>query len=120
LFIYTAEVYPTTLRSTGLGIASSVSRIAGIITSFVSEDASLSVAFVTFCLLSLCATLAAKSLPIETAFRSMEDVGPDERANNGQYLQNEVCATGDGPLEQLMSSPTNSDNYSGELSKTES
>ena len=83
LFIYTTEVYPTSLRSTGIGIASSMSRIAGILTSFVSEDAPINAALYTFTIFSIGAAIASRSMPIETAFRTLtEDIEMAEVATS--------------------------------------
>jgi len=38
IYIYFSEYYPTNIRSTALGMASSLGRIAGMSTGFVSED----------------------------------------------------------------------------------
>ena len=38
LYIYFSEYYPTAIRSTALGMASAIGRIAGMLTSVVSQD----------------------------------------------------------------------------------
>merc|ERR1712129_404380 len=38
IYIYFSEYYPTAIRSTALGMASALGRIAGMSTSIVSED----------------------------------------------------------------------------------
>lgn len=37
IYIYSAEIYPTTLRSTGIGLSSMCGRIGGIIAPIISE-----------------------------------------------------------------------------------
>ena len=48
LYIYFSEYYPTTIRSTALGMASSLGRIAGMATGFVSEDLSFSLGILLY------------------------------------------------------------------------
>lgn len=43
LFVYFSEYYPTVIRTTALGCASSLGKIAGILTSFVSADLSINI-----------------------------------------------------------------------------
>jgi hypothetical protein len=73
LYVTTAESYPTSLRSTGFGISSSIARAAGIATSFISEDHSVSLALLLFSICSFVASLAAITLPHETANQSLPD-----------------------------------------------
>lgn len=37
IYIYSAEIYPTTLRSTGIGISSMCGRLGGIIAPIISD-----------------------------------------------------------------------------------
>ena len=72
-YVYTPEAYPTSVRTTGTGAASSMSRIAGIISSFTAEDAPIFDALLSSALLCLVACAAVLSLKVETAGRSLRD-----------------------------------------------
>uniref|UniRef100_A0A914E8D4 Major facilitator superfamily (MFS) profile domain-containing protein n=1 Tax=Acrobeloides nanus TaxID=290746 RepID=A0A914E8D4_9BILA len=74
LYVYTPEVYPTTLRGIGLGTANAVARIGSIITPFVAQvvsDFSLLIPIIIYGGVSLVGALAAVLLPIETRGRPM-------------------------------------------------
>ena len=68
-WLYTSEIYPTFVRSTGLGMASSVARIGGMITPFIAQglaDYSLTLALAVYGTLAVAAGAACGLLPIET------------------------------------------------------
>uniref|UniRef100_A0A914C326 Major facilitator superfamily (MFS) profile domain-containing protein n=1 Tax=Acrobeloides nanus TaxID=290746 RepID=A0A914C326_9BILA len=74
LYVYTPEVYPTTLRGIGLGTANALARIGSIITPFVAQvvsDFSLLIPIIIYGSASLVGALAAVLLPIETRGRPM-------------------------------------------------
>ncbi|CAI4232475.1 unnamed protein product [Auanema sp. JU1783] len=75
-YVYTPEVYPTTLRAVGLGASSAMARIGAIITPFVAQVSSgysLSLPISIYGTAALMALVAAISLPIETKGRKMID-----------------------------------------------
>lgn len=72
-FIYTTEVYPTVFRSTALGAASAVARVAGILTSFVSQDVDLVIASMVFGICGVMAAMASSTLNVETAHMKLKD-----------------------------------------------
>ena len=72
--MYTAEVYPTNARSTGVGISSSASRLGAIITPYVAQVlfsandyAAISV-YAGSCLIFIVSVIV---LPIETKGKSL-------------------------------------------------
>ncbi|MCA1951233.1 MAG: MFS transporter [Treponema sp.] len=76
LYAYTPEAYPTIIRTTGIGSASSMTRIAGMIAPFVGAllaGASLTAALGLFAAAYGIAALAAFLLPHETWGAALED-----------------------------------------------
>jgi len=76
VYVYTPEVYPTTLRAIGLGASSSMARLGAIATPFVAQVASgqsLMAPISMYCLTALLGLIAAISLPIETKGRQMKE-----------------------------------------------
>ncbi|GMT21225.1 hypothetical protein PFISCL1PPCAC_12522, partial [Pristionchus fissidentatus] len=74
-YVYTPEVYPTTLRASGLGAASGMARIGAIITPFVAQVAAtynLSYPVGIYGTAALIGLISALSLPIETKGRQMQ------------------------------------------------
>lgn len=89
-YTYTPEVYPTTIRSLGVGVCSSWAKIAGMFAPFVSNilmscpnkgetgcGATLRTTVVSS-IAFLLATLAAVALPIETMGCALQDYAADE------------------------------------------
>uniref|UniRef100_A0A0K0DVX3 MFS domain-containing protein n=1 Tax=Strongyloides stercoralis TaxID=6248 RepID=A0A0K0DVX3_STRER len=75
-YVYTPEVYPTSLRAIGLGASSSMARLGAIVTPFVAQVASthsLYIPITIYGLFALLGTIASLSLPIETRGRKMTD-----------------------------------------------
>ncbi|CAB3402973.1 unnamed protein product [Caenorhabditis bovis] len=75
-YVYTPEVYPTTLRAVGLGTCSAMARIGAIITPFVAQVASghsLSLPIGIYGAAAVVGLIASLSLPIETKGRQMMD-----------------------------------------------
>ncbi|CAJ0580676.1 unnamed protein product, partial [Mesorhabditis spiculigera] len=75
-YVYTPEVYPTTLRAVGLGASSGMARVGAILTPFVAQVASersLALPIGIYGTAALCGLIAAISLPIETKGRQMTD-----------------------------------------------
>jgi len=76
VYVYTPEVYPTTIRATGLGVASGISRIAGILTPFVANVLSqyeIYIPIVIYASVAFIAAFASMLLPIETKKRELMD-----------------------------------------------
>eukprot|EP01084_Bolivina_argentea_P162454 282718_1 len=48
IYIYFSEYYPTAIRSTSLGMASAAGRVAGMLTSIVSEDTPFTVGILLY------------------------------------------------------------------------
>ena len=70
LLVVTAEVFPTKIRATGVGMCGSVARVAGIITPFVAEisvNDSYVVPLAVYSGTALLAAVVAMLLPLETA-----------------------------------------------------
>lgn len=75
IYIYTAEVYPTAVRSLGLGTSSAMARFGAMVTPFVSQvllDASLVGALFLYGACCLLCAIDAFFLPIETAGRELK------------------------------------------------
>eukprot|EP01116_Phalansterium_solitarium_P004166 TRINITY_DN1506_c0_g1_i1.p1 TRINITY_DN1506_c0_g1~~TRINITY_DN1506_c0_g1_i1.p1 ORF type:complete len:483 (+),score=120.83 TRINITY_DN1506_c0_g1_i1:138-1586(+) len=76
LYLYTPELYPTFLRSTGFGAASSVSRVAGIITPFVANvliQVSIVLPVACYGVACVVASIAAVLMPLETQSMALQD-----------------------------------------------
>lgn len=75
-YVYTPEVYPTSMRAIGLGSCSMMARIGAIVTPFVAQvllKESSYLAISTYGVISIVATGAAILLPIETKGKEMKD-----------------------------------------------
>ena len=75
-YVYTPEVYPTVLRSVGVGSCSGVARFGAMLTPYISQvlmKQSIQAAVGVYVLVSLAATLCCILLPIETRGREMKD-----------------------------------------------
>lgn len=82
-FVYTTELYPTTLRAIGMGTGSSAARLGAIVTPFIVQIASsyansahymLTLPLVIYVGAGLLGALATMALPYETRGRQMKDV----------------------------------------------
>jgi MFS family permease len=86
LYVYTPEVYPTTSRAFGLGLCSSVARIAGIIVSYISfssESASeASEAVFVYSMAAFVGAILSFCLPYETKGAALNDDDQDESSSN--------------------------------------
>uniref|UniRef100_A0A1I8HWK8 MFS domain-containing protein n=1 Tax=Macrostomum lignano TaxID=282301 RepID=A0A1I8HWK8_9PLAT len=75
-YLYTAEVYPTSIRSLGIGLHSAVARVGSMLTPLVAQvllpQVSVSLAFSTYIGLNLACCCLAISLPVETLGRAMQ------------------------------------------------
>ncbi len=72
-FIYTSEIYPTAVRSTGLGFNSAMSRLAGFVTTYVATETARSVSSTLYAVFALGAAVAAFLLPYDTKQRPIYD-----------------------------------------------
>ncbi|MCL4130641.1 UNVERIFIED_CONTAM: hypothetical protein GTU68_054199, partial [Idotea baltica] len=73
-YVYTPEVYPTSLRAVGVGTCSGVARFGAMMTPFVAQvliRTSVHLATATYGTVAIMAAAAAIMLPIETKGRNM-------------------------------------------------
>uniref|UniRef100_A0A0N5C6A6 MFS domain-containing protein n=1 Tax=Strongyloides papillosus TaxID=174720 RepID=A0A0N5C6A6_STREA len=74
VYVYTPEVYPTSLRSIGLGASSGMARMGAIVTPFVAQVVSTYSLYIPVTVYGLCGlvgAIAVLALPIETKGRKM-------------------------------------------------
>ncbi|CAA7409242.1 unnamed protein product [Spirodela intermedia] len=80
IYIYAPEVYPTSVRTTGLGIASSVGRVGGITCPLVAvglvADCHRTIAILIFASVALLSGTAVLMFPLETKDRDLDDTEP--------------------------------------------
>eukprot|EP01102_Stenamoeba_stenopodia_P015835 TRINITY_DN5466_c0_g3_i1.p1 TRINITY_DN5466_c0_g3~~TRINITY_DN5466_c0_g3_i1.p1 ORF type:complete len:296 (-),score=39.48 TRINITY_DN5466_c0_g3_i1:117-881(-) len=78
LYVYTPEVYPTTVRASALGIFASLSRVGAFLSPFVAQvlaaQVSDMVALLLYAVASVIAAVSTFALPIETRGRPMLDL----------------------------------------------
>ncbi|XP_062957079.1 putative transporter SVOPL [Cynocephalus volans] len=75
IYIYTAEVYPTTMRSLGMGTSGSLCRIGAMVAPFISQvlmNASFLGALCLFSSVCVICAISAFTLPIETKGRALQ------------------------------------------------
>ena len=68
-YVYTPEVYPTHLRSVGVGTCSAMARLGAMLTPYVAQvllQWSVTTAMATYAFAALCAAIATLALPVET------------------------------------------------------
>ncbi|XP_020656140.3 putative transporter SVOPL [Pogona vitticeps] len=77
IYIYTAEVYPTTMRALGLGTSGSLCRIGAMVAPFIAQvlmNASFLGALCLFASVCVVGAISAFSLPIETKGRALQQM----------------------------------------------
>jgi putative MFS transporter len=77
LYAYTPEAYPTTVRTTGMGAASGMTRIAGAIAPSLGAvllGASLAIPLSVYAISFILGGMAAFALPLETSQAPLSDV----------------------------------------------
>nr|CAD7460198.1 unnamed protein product [Timema tahoe] len=75
-YVYTPEVYPTQLRSVGVGTCSAMARLGAMVTPYVAQvliQSSLVLATAVYGVFSLLAAVACLMLPIETKGKEMKE-----------------------------------------------
>ena len=78
-YVYTPEIYPTTVRTTGLGAASSMARLAGIVTMFISQDLNVLTSVLVYGVVAVIGAIAAYMLRTETKGIALPDVLPEPK-----------------------------------------
>lgn len=97
LWIFTAEAYPTAQRALGIGAASALARVGGIISPFVALDLPRATAVGVCVTCGLACAVTAWSMPIETRGQSLidsqeafaQDGADGERSEDEQLLGHE-------------------------------
>ncbi|XP_030741132.2 putative transporter SVOPL [Echinops telfairi] len=77
IYIYTAEVYPTTMRALGMGTSGSLCRIGAMMAPFIAQvlmSASILGALCLFASVCVVCAISAFTLPIETKGRALQQV----------------------------------------------
>lgn len=84
VYTYTPELYPTSVRATGAGVAAAVGRIGGIIGPYITPVLVTSIAvggtFAVFMVLLVITAVAVAILGEETRGRSLEEIAPESEA----------------------------------------
>lgn len=75
-YLYTSEVYPTSIRTTAVGSSSAISRIAGMCTSFISEDIGTITSTIIFASVVFLSAIAASRLKVETRSKDLMEDDP--------------------------------------------
>lgn len=87
-YVYTPEVYPTTIRTTAFGLSNSMGRVGGMVAPFVGEDlierGQRTTALTIFVVFTGCAMLVTFLLPVETKGVSLADTTRDVDAHMGK------------------------------------
>lgn len=83
IYVYAAEVYPTAVRSTGVGLGNGWARVGGLLCPVFSvalvEQGSVAAALVVFVGVALVTALGCWCMPVETLGRPLDaDEGADE------------------------------------------
>ena len=106
IYIYFSEYYPTAIRSTALGMASAAGRIAGMLTSIVSEDTPFTIGILMYAISGGIAFLCTLGVG-ETMGRSMATSVVEQpewlRDNVVQSVDVDVDENGDHNFEMQLS-----------------
>lgn len=77
IFVYTPEVYPTSMRAMGVGIASLFSRAGGFASPFVSQQllqsAGIGSVAGLYMVVFVASSISASLLPLETKGKKMQE-----------------------------------------------
>lgn len=76
IYVYTPEVYPTPLRSIGVGTCSAMARLGAMITPYIAQvllKSSFNTSIIIYITAALLAAIASSLLPIETKGRDMKE-----------------------------------------------
>eukprot|EP00300_Choanocystis_sp_HF-7_P037422 c5355_g1_i1.p1 GENE.c5355_g1_i1~~c5355_g1_i1.p1 ORF type:complete len:482 (+),score=98.59 c5355_g1_i1:34-1446(+) len=96
LYTFTPEVYPTALRTTGMGAASCMTRLGGITTPFIGEALIHESAFasiVVWAAAGFVAAICSHNLPFDTLSRKLEDsLAATPHEETASLLPNETRA----------------------------
>ena len=82
-YVYTPEVYPTGLRSVGVGSCSGMARLGAMMTPYIAQvlmKASLTAAVSVYVTVGILASVSCILLPIETKGKSMGEINPYARS----------------------------------------
>ncbi|XP_050225092.1 organic cation/carnitine transporter 7 isoform X2 [Mercurialis annua] len=95
VYVYAPEVYPTSVRSTGVGVASSIGRIGGMISPYVAiflvQGCHQTAAIVLFVAVALISGICVTLFPYDT---------------KGRHLTESVCSTkNDSPKAVIQAEP---------------
>ncbi|XP_054714521.1 organic cation transporter protein-like [Uloborus diversus] len=107
IYIYSAEIYPTVLRSTGIGISSMCARFGGIIAPFINEMRKLysPLPMIIFGAASIISGFLALALP-ETHNRQLpESIEEAESLNNSSGFERMMSRSRNLPIIGGASSP---------------
>ena len=77
-WLYTPEVYPTSIRATGFAAASAFSRLGGILMPFAVSSLSASVSLWVFATVGSLGAVAAYNLKVETTGKGLDEEYVDE------------------------------------------
>ena len=75
-YVYTPEVYPTVLRSVGVGTCSAMARLGAMLTPNIAQvlmKSSLSSAVAVYVVVALLSAVACLLLPVETKGKELSD-----------------------------------------------